>query len=477
MEKMNQVSVSEFFAKSKEEMYDMAVEMVEKYNRLVDICNDSAERMAELMAKDDINEFKKELQSKVPGEFKIQKLADIVVWADGIIRDAGYNEEKYKSDGATAYCHVKAHELWRIRDVALESMERHTVYSNALNKDIADKAAKIELLEKEIEGRKAGYLVLKERMDSERESATYWKDKYIKVQEENNELKKESKNHYDMYKYGEELLKEKCTLIDKLKEENEKLKVDLIHEREKNEKLAKDHAELENDMRKYATDIISQSGTICNLKKELDGTKMRLDETIKNCVPLTAYEIAVDDLKKEVKKLEEENKDLKIRDEELTKQVANKLYNIDCLRNYITELKRTIEYYKNQERIRTDQLRATESKVEELWKEIDNLKNEKANMEDEYGRKGFKRYIKWLVKEEEAKYKESWKARLNEELEAIFKEEEETKKELNDKFGVGGIVDEFKEETEVKGNGRTSSGRYPWGAKVNDIPCGEDSIE
>ena len=54
MEKMNQVSVTEFMSKSKEEMYDMAVEMVEKYNRLVDICNDSAERIAELIERHNV---------------------------------------------------------------------------------------------------------------------------------------------------------------------------------------------------------------------------------------------------------------------------------------------------------------------------------------------------------------------------------------------------------------------------------------
>ena len=48
MDKMNQVSVSEFMNLTKTKMYDMAVEMVEKYNRLVDICDDSAERIAEL---------------------------------------------------------------------------------------------------------------------------------------------------------------------------------------------------------------------------------------------------------------------------------------------------------------------------------------------------------------------------------------------------------------------------------------------
>lgn len=378
LERMNQVSVSEFFAKSKEEMYDDAVAMVEKYNRLVDICNDSAERMAEFMAKDDINEFKKELQSKEPGELKIQKLADIVVWADGIIRDAGYNEEKYKSDGATAYCHVKAHELWRIRDVALKSMERQTVYSNALNQDIAAKAAKIDLLEKEIEGRKEGYYVLKEKMDA----------KYISIEEHNNickslgekvERQRENLDNINKTleirtKENERLIavkknqereieaheEENARLSKRIMEKNqaintandaivslrkgiEKLKVDLIHEREKNEKLARAHAELENDIRRVS--------------KERD-----------------SYAEKVNDLR---------------------------LFNaIDM----------------------------------ELFSRL-NIKGE-----DDRGRAGFKKYIEWLVKEEETKFKESWKARLNEELEAIFKEKEE--------------------ETEV-----------------NDIPCGSDSIE
>lgn len=321
MEKMNQVSVSEFFAKSKEEMYDDAVAMVEKYNRLVDICNDSAERMAELMAKDDINEFKKELQSKEIGEFKIQKLADIVVWADGIIRAGGYYEEKYKSDSATAYCHVKAHELWRIRDVALESMERQTVYSNALNNDIADKAAKINLLEKEIEGRKEGYYALKTQMD--------------------------------------------------------------------------------------------------NLKKEYEETCRTKELDLKN----------------------HQKRDMALVDELAKKN------------DEIKDLKGTIEYYKNQERIRTDQLRATERKVEELWKEIEKFTK---GEDDDYGKSGFKRYIEHLIEEEERAVPERFKERLNEEITAIFTKEE---------------------ETEVKGVGRTNSGRYPWGAKVNDIPCGEDAIE
>ena len=40
----------------------------------------------------------------------------------------------------------------------------------------------------------------------------------------------------------------------------------------------------------------------------------------------------------------------------------------------IDKLKVEIDYWKNQERIRTNQLRATEAKVEVLWKQIEDLK-------------------------------------------------------------------------------------------------------
>lgn len=367
---------------------------------------------------------------------EIKKLEDVVAWFDNWIEETKLDltEEDMKDD-------TTIKEFETIKKVILESIERHKVYTNALNNDLSDKAAKIELMQKELDGRKAGYAALKARFDHMTALEESWHANAQELvetckskNEEINKLRKESEKWQDLAKMNRDTIcnqydvcEEFKKKIAELEEENEKLKVDLIHEREKNEKLAKDHAELENDMRKYTTDIISQSGTIWNLKKELYDTKETLDETIKNCIPLTAYEIAVNDLKEEIKKLEEENKDLKIRDDELTKQVANKLSDIDSLRKYIT-------HWKNQERIRTDQLRATESKVEELWEEIEKLKRE-----DDHGRKGFKRYIEWLVKEEEAKYKESWKVRLNEELEAIFKEEEE--------------------------------------AEVNDIPCGEDAIE
>ena len=327
---------------------------------------------------------------------EIKKLADIVVWADNGIEEmrmdlSSLTEEKFKNLDA-----VK--DLETVKKVVLESMERQTVYSNALNKDIADKAAKIELLEKEIEGRKAGYLVLKERMEHMTASKECW---HANAQE----------------------LVETCKSKNK---EIEKLKVDLIHEREKNEKLARAHAELENDMRKSYTDIISQSKTICNLKKELEETYRTKEADLKN-----------------------HNK----RDMTLVDELAKK-------NDEIKKLEESIDYYKNQERIRTDQLRATESKVDELWGLVNELKKEKKEGDD-YAREGFKIYVKNALIEAEGDKNEANEV-ITEAVRSAYAEWSKVQKE---------------EETEVKGVGRTNSGRYPWGAKVNDIPCGEDSIE
>lgn len=59
LEKMNQVSVSDFMGKGKTEMYEEAVKMVANYNRLVDICNDASERIANLVT--DRDQFKEKL--------------------------------------------------------------------------------------------------------------------------------------------------------------------------------------------------------------------------------------------------------------------------------------------------------------------------------------------------------------------------------------------------------------------------------
>ena len=290
---------------------------------------------------------------------EIKKLADIVVWADNLITAAGFDVEKYKNDAASAYCHVKAHELWKIKTVVLESIDRHTVYTNALNKDIADKAAKIDLLEKEIEGRKEGYYALKEKTDElekeladckvkirhqkenldginktleirtkENESLITVKnnqDREIEAHESENarlserikslrtELANERNAHL-LTRDREELYKQKIlernetinavndAIVNFRKEigaheekakrlensikdwkatannyeellkakgsEIEKLKVDLIHEREKNEKLARAHAELENDMRRVSVEVSDRDKVIADLKQQ-----------------------------------------------------------------------------------------------------------------------------------------------------------------------------------------------------------------
>ena len=286
---------------------------------------------------------------------EIIKLTDVVVWAEKQIEEMRiYLVPSLGEDEFEELEQVKEFEA--VKKVVNETIKRHSVYTNALKQDIASRDAKIERLEKEIEGRKECYTALKELMDT----------KYISINEHNK---------------------------------------------------------------------------------------------------------IVDQFKEEVKKLKEENEDLKIRDEELTKQVANKLYDIDSLRNYITELK------KENKNIR---------------KEIEKLTNE-----GDDGREGFERYIKYIISEEEGKFKEKLNKRFSEEVSkiSIKRTEEALAKE--------------KEETEVKGVGRTSSGRYPWGAKIircekpdnfrcvygyncpveaaekckfakewkSNIPCGEDAIE
>lgn len=325
MEKMNQVSVSEFFVKSKEEMYDMAVEMVEKYNRLIDICNDSCERIAKLVIERD--NLSKDVQ-KLIGE----------------------------------------------RD---ELIERHNVYTSALNKDIADKAAKIDLLEKEIEGRKEGYTALKELMDT----------KYISIEEHNNicedfkkkivKLEKESEKWQDLAKMNRDTI---CNQYDVCEDFKKKV------------------AELEKELADCKVKIRHQ-------KENLDGINKTLEIRTKENESLIKVR---NNLNKEIEAHESENA-----------RLSEKIMN---LKGTITELSHEIDDYK--------------SWNASLHKDIKELKKEK---EDDYGKSGFKRYIEYLIEEEERAVPERFKERLNKEITAIFTKEEET--------------------------------------EVKDIPCGEDAIE
>lgn len=360
---------------------------------------------------------------------KIEKLSDIVAWADGIIRDGGYYEEKYRSDATTAYCNVKAYELWRIRDVALESMERHSVYTDALNKDIADKAAKIDLLEKEIEGRKEGYTALKKRMDTD----------YISIDEHNAicktcenkvaKLEKESEKWQDLAKMNRDTI---CNQYDvcedfkkkivELEKELADCKVKIRHQKEnldginktleirtkENESLIKVRNNQKREIEAHESENARLTEKIIELKRTIEKCK-DYDTSL-----MDSLRINNDDLKEQVSRLKEElNESYKAWDTDSKNHQKREMTLVD----EIAKKNRDIEYYKNQERIRTDQL----------------------SKEDDYGKSGFKRYIEHLIEEEERAVPERFKERLNEEITAIFTKEEET--------------------------------------KVNDIPCGEDAIE
>ena len=375
---------------------------------------------------------------------EIKKLADIVVWADNWITELkdGLTEEEFEED-------AEVKEFEAVKKAVLESMERHAVYTNALNKDIADKAAKIDLLEKEIDGRKAGYVALKTQMDHSRESASYWHDEYVKLQEENDELKKDSKTHYDMYKYGEELLKVKNSEIEKLKKElNESYKAW--------DTDSKNHSKRDMTL---VDEIAKKNDEIEKLKKELDAREeevKKLNKCImeKNESINTGNETIIN-LRKEIGAHEDEAKRLENRIKDWKATATNNGLKIEKLKvDLVHEREKNEKLAKDHAELENDMRRVSKerdgyaAKLNDLrWFDVIDITldckkaiEESKKGEDDHGRAGFKEYIKWLVKEEEEKFKESWKARLNEELEAIFKAEEE--------------------ETEV-----------------DDIPCGSDSIE
>lgn len=236
---------------------------------------------------------------------EIKKLADVIVWADNWIEElkTGLTEEELEED-------TEIEEFEAVKKAVLSSMERHTVYTNALNKDIADKAAKIELLEKEIEGRKEGYVALKEKMDTE----------YMPIDE-----------HNDVCKAYEKKVAE-------LEKESEKWQ----------------------DLAKMNRDTICNQYDVCeDFKKKI----AELEEKVKH----------------QRANLDGINKTLEIRTKENETLIAVKKNQEKEIEGHESENARLTEriiYYKNQERIRTDQLRATESKVEELYKQIDYLKKE-----------------------------------------------------------------------------------------------------
>lgn len=261
--------------------------------------------------------------------------------------------------------------------------ERKITYADELNKDIAKKAVKIKLLEQEIEGRKEGYWALKEKYDK--------LEKELEIRTKENES--------------------------------------LIAVKNRQEKELEAHeAELKG---------IVKSKEYWRTKYLV--TQEERDAFMEDAKALrTANEILVEKSKEhldEIKKLKEEIEGVKKAFNDLREETANRYITIETHNDICKTYEKGLDYYKNQERIRTDQLRATESKVEELWKEIEKF----TKGEDDYGKSGFKRYIEHLIEEEERAVPERFKERLNKEITEIFTKEKET--------------------------------------EVSGIPCGEDAIE
>jgi len=333
-------------------------------------------------------------------KLEIKKLIDIVVWADNLITLVGFNEERYKSDASTAYTPVKAHELWKIKDVVLEAINRHNTYTNALNKDIADKAAKIELLEKEIEGRKEGYTALKELMDT----------KYIPIEEHDNvckayekkvaELEKESEKWQDLAKMNRDTI---CNQYDVCEDFKKKI------------------AELEEKVKHQRANLDGINKTLDIRTKENESLiQVRNNQTRE----IEAHEAENERLSDIIKNLRASNEQLKYDNSYLKKASKNKN---DVIR------KAYVRY------------------VDEACKGREEIMNEcyEKLTKDDTGYQGFKQYT--LRALETKKDEKEAKKILSDTIDIIFynkkaeeKRKEETKKELNEAFGV---------------------------------PCGEDSIE
>ena len=391
---------------------------------------------------------------------EINKLADIVVWADGIIRDAGFNEEKYKSDALTAYCCVKAHELWKIRDVALKSMERQTVYSNTLNKDIADKAAKIDLLEKEIEGRKEGYMALKKRMDTDYISieehnkiVDQFKKEIGALKEEIRSMAKSRDIWFDTAGEHSNTIIEQSNTIKKLEEKvkHQKENLDGINKTleirtKENESLITVKNNQQREIEAHESENARLSEKIIELKRTIEKCK-DYDNSL-----IDSLRINNDDLKEQVEYLKKEledtyrtkEADLKNhnkRDMALVDELAGKNDEIKSLKEENSYLKSEIKQKQNiikkaYERYSDEIIKTRKDVLEVAYRDI----------EKDNGYVGFKLYVKNALIEAKGNKKEANEA-ITDVVKSCFNEWDKTQKEnektiekaikevMNKKFG------------------------------------------
>ena len=393
-------------------------------------------------------------------KLEIKKLADVAVWADNEIeelKDALTEEEFEDCD--------EAKDLEVVKKVVLEAINRHNTYTNALNKDVADKAAKIELLEKELEGRKEGYTALKELMDT----------KYISIDDHN-------KICTHMEEESDRVIGDRDSVMDGLYGE-------IARRQEEVKKLNKTIMSRNNEINTLTSTLKSTRAEI----EAHESENARLSDIIKNLRASNEklkkengdYAIRVNNLTKELEKTyAEKEADLKNhnrRDMNLVDELAGKN---DKIKSLVEE----IEYYKSQEHIRTDQLRATESKVEQLYKEIEQLKDENSYLKKECKnkndviRKAYVRYVDEACKGREEIMNECYKKLTKDDtgyqgfkqytlraLEAEKGNEEKTKEFIDCAASI--IFYNKKAEEKRKEEAKKELN------EAFGVPCGEDSIE
>ena len=369
---------------------------------------------------------------------EINKLEDVVVWFDYWIAETKLDltEEEMEDDET-----IKEFET--IKKVILESIDRHVDLAK-MNRDIIvnqyevceDFKKKIAELEEKVKHQKENLDGINKTLEIRAKE----NERLIAVK--NNQQREIEAHESENARLSEKIIElkrtiEKCkdydnSLIDSLRINNDDLK-------EQISKLREEQKTLVAICNKYKKENGDYAVRVNKLKKELEDFNDLKTNNAKRRNEIIELKDKIQELEKQNKYLTKElnqtctTKELDLkghnrREMALVNELADK-------NDEIKKLKESIEEWKNQERIRTNQLRATESKVTELRKEIEKF----TKGENDHGRAGFKRYIEHLIEEEERAVPERFKARLNEEITAIFTKEEET--------------------------------------EVNDIPCGEDAIE
>ena len=394
---------------------------------------------------------------------EIKKLADIVVWADNLITAAGFDVEKYKNDAASAYCHVKAHELWKIKTVVLESIDRHTVYTNALNQDIVDKDAKIDLLEKELDGRKAGYMALKTQMDDVKKELEDIKEALDKTIESWVPLNAHDKVVDDL----KDAIKERDNKIVKLEKELADCKVKIRHQKEnldginktleirtkENDSLIKVKNNQEKEIEAHESEnarltekIIELKRSFNNLKEEMANRYITIETHNDIC---KTYENKVAELERQNNYLKKElNDSYKAWNTDAKNHQKRDMTLVDELgkkNDEIKKLKEENSYLKKVSKDKNDIIRKAYARyVDEACKGREEIMNEcyEKLTKDDTGYTGFKQYTIRALKAQEGNEKKT-KEFLCDSAEIIFynkraeeKRKEETKKELNEAFGI-----------------------------------------